>query len=121
MTLYSTSVTYLDALECFHNLRMFLTENVPHVDGRSGFQPTFSTLPMPLLISTQQNEKAREANGPVQYLRTFPALSAVSSAFPLLFSPAFFSAGFFLSLEAVAFAIITEGESYERTVNDLTG
>ena len=37
-------ITYLDALECFRGLRMLLTENVPHVDGRSGFQPAF-TLP----------------------------------------------------------------------------
>ena len=99
------SITYLDALECFHNLRMFLTENVPHVDGRSGFQPAFSTLPMPLLISAQQTQRKWEVYDPVQYVRTFPPLSAVSSAFPLPFSPAFFSVDFFLSLEAVAFAI----------------
>ena len=50
-------VTYLDALECFRGLRVFLTENVPHVDGRSGLQPAFATLLGPLLISKQQNEK----------------------------------------------------------------
>jgi hypothetical protein len=41
----------------------------------------------------------------------------------LPFSPAFFSAGFFLSLEAVAFAISMGGESdafCEQDVNDFT-
>ena len=105
------SVTYLDALECFRGLRVFLTENVPHVDGRSGFQPAFATLPGPLLISTQQSKKKRDANSQVRCVRTFPPLSVVSSAFPLLFSPVFFSADFFLSLEAAAFAISTGGGS----------
>ena len=51
-------ITYLDALECFHCLRMFLTENVPHVDGRGGFQPAFS-LPWSLSISNQRQKEGK--------------------------------------------------------------
>jgi hypothetical protein len=102
------SVTYLDAPECFRGLRVFLTENVPHVDGRSGFQPT---LPGPLLISTQQNEKKRDADSQVQYVRTFPPLCVVSTAFPLLFSPVFFSVVLRAAVFAVSLPISTGGGS----------
>jgi hypothetical protein len=77
------------AFECFSQ-RMCLT-----LTAVAAFIPLPYSAPGPgpLQISTEQNEER------FQYVRTFPPLSAVSSAFPLPFSP------LFLSLEVAPFAI----------------
>jgi len=90
--------TYLDALECFRDLGVFLAENVSHVDGRSGLQPAFT------LKINQSAQRKRALNG-YAHVRTFPPLSAGSSVFPLPLSPPFFFSADFLSLEAAPFGI----------------
>ena len=78
---------------------MFLTENVPHVNGRGGFHPFALPTRCPDQHTTER----------IQYVCTFPPLSAVSSAFPLPFSPLFF-----LSLEVAPFAISIDRQDRYR-------
>jgi hypothetical protein len=41
----SCIASYLNPLECLHGFRLFLTEDVPHVDGRGGLQPALALYP----------------------------------------------------------------------------
>jgi hypothetical protein len=80
---------YLNSLERFRCFRVFLAENVPHIDGRRSLQTA-------LALMIPMSGKEDMTGLPVL---TLPPLSAASSLLPLPFSPPFFSAGF-LSFEA---------------------
>ena len=74
-------VSYLNSLERLRRFRVFLAENVPHVDGRRSLQPAFALMIPEVSMSGKEEMK----------MLTLPPLSATSSVLPLLLSPLFFA------------------------------